>query len=245
MPAEPWYVAAFRDDYRDVYPHRDLAAARAEVAFLEQQGLGGRVLDLCCGFARHTLALLESGLDAFGLDLSADLLRAAKGLDGAGRLAGRLVRADARAVPFADATFDAVVVLFSSFGYFGEAGDREMLSEIARVLQRGGSAFLDLMGPARVRAGLVARTEREAAGRTIEEARRLEDGGRRVVKEVRIHGATGPEKRWREEVRMYERSEIEALADTVGLQVVRAFGSFRGEPYAPPSERLLLSLRRR
>jgi SAM-dependent methyltransferase len=245
MPGEPWYVAAFRDDYRDVYPHRDLAAAREEVRFLEEQGLGGRVLDLCCGFARHTLALLESGVDAFGLDLSAELLGAARKLDGSGRLAGRLVRADARAIPFRDASFDAVVVLFSSFGYFEDAGDRRMLAEIARVLRSGGQAFLDLMDPARVRAGLVARTERTVAGRTIEEVRHLEDGGRRVVKEVRIQDSAGPEKRWRENVRMYERSEIEAVADDVGLSAVRAFGSFRGEPYAPPSERLLLSLRRR
>lgn len=245
MPAEPWYVEAFRADYREVYPHRDLAAAREEVGFLLTQGLGGRVLDLCCGFARHTLALLEAGVNAFGVDLSAELLGAARELDGASRLAGRLVRADARTLPFHAGSFDGVVVLFSSFGYFGDDGDRAMLAEIARVLRGGGRAYLDLMDPERVRAGLVARTERTVAGRVIEELRQLEDGGRRVVKEVRIRERGLAERRWREDVRMYERAEIGMLAEHVGLSIEQAFGSFRGEPYAPRSERLLLSLRRR
>ena len=125
---EPWYEAAFRDDYRLVYAHRDLDAARGEARHLLRAGVSGRVLDLCCGFGRHSLALAEQGLDVFGLDLSMDLLRAAADLpDPARHLGGRLVRGDVSGLPFADAAFDSVVVLFSSFGYFGDDGDREVL----------------------------------------------------------------------------------------------------------------------
>ena len=36
---EPWYVTAFRGGYREVYPHRDLAAARREAAWLVDRGI--------------------------------------------------------------------------------------------------------------------------------------------------------------------------------------------------------------
>src|SRR5438093_502956 len=99
----PWYDAAFEGGYVEVYPHRDLAAARAEVAGLVARGVGsngGRVLDLGCGFGRHVLALRERGLDAFGLDRSLALLRRA-----APSLAGRLARGDSRALPLRAGAF--------------------------------------------------------------------------------------------------------------------------------------------
>ena len=80
MSDDPWYVTAFQADYRAVYPHRDLASAAREVEFLIERGVGGRVLDLCCGFGRHTLALRRAGLDAYGADLSGDLLVQARDL---------------------------------------------------------------------------------------------------------------------------------------------------------------------
>ena len=46
MSETPWFEAAFRADYLAVYAHRDQASAAGEVAFLVEQGLGGRVLDL-------------------------------------------------------------------------------------------------------------------------------------------------------------------------------------------------------
>jgi len=244
--SEPWYEAAFQDDYRRVYAHRDLESARPEAAFLLDQGVRGRVLDLCCGFGRHALLLAEAGLDVVGLDLSLDLLRAARELPGfERRLAGRLVRADMTRVPFADGSFDALVNLFSSFGYLGEAGDAQVLREIARVLRPAGRAALDLMNPARVRAGLVPHSTRAGPGFELEERRRLEQGGRRVVKEVELRADGRAPRRWREDVRLYEQGELAPLLSAAGLAVEREFGDFDGRPCDSGAPRRIVFLRRR
>ena len=245
-PEPRWYEEAFRADYRRVYPHRDLEGARAEVDFLRAQGVGGRVLDLCCGFGRHSLLLREAGVEAFGLDLSEELLVASADLPGWDRqLDGRLVRADMTRIPFAGSVFDGVVNLFSSFGYLGQEGDGRVLAEIARVLRPGGLACLDLMNPERVRATLVAASSRRGEGFELDERRRLEQGGRRVVKEVVLRLDDGAVRRWREDVRLYEPREVERMLVEAGLTPEQAWGDFDGRPAAAAAPRRIVTARRR
>jgi SAM-dependent methyltransferase len=242
--SEPWYAEAFRSDYRRVYAHRDLSSARSEARFLLGRGLSGLVLDLCCGFGRHTLALRELGVEVVGLDLSMELLREARTLENPKQLELRLLRADATALPFQRAIFDGVVNLFSSFGYFGELGDARMLSEIARVLKPGGLAILDLMNPAFVRANLQSESAREGRDFLIRETRALIDGGKRVTKEVELRLAEGGIRRWREDVRLYEVAEMRSLLGGRGLTVEAVQGDFEGRPFTAESTRLLISVRR-
>ncbi|HTF90814.1 MAG TPA: class I SAM-dependent methyltransferase [Planctomycetota bacterium] len=240
---ERWYVEAFRSDYRRVYAHRDVASARDEVGFLIGHGLQGRVLDLCCGFGRHTLAMRERGLDAVGLDLSMELLLEARTLENGSLLDGRLLRGDAAALPFHRGSFDGVVNLFSSFGYFGELGDARMLSEIARVQKPGAIAILDLMNPAFVRANLRSQSSREGQDFLVRETRTLADGGRRVTKEVELRLPESGIRRWREDVRLYEEIEMRSLLAGRGLRVETVHGDFDGRPFGPESPRMVITAR--
>lgn len=239
-PSDPWFLAAFRAEYLQVYAHRDLASARHETAYLLAQGVTGRVLDLCCGFGRHTLALRERGVDAFGIDLSQDLLVHARTLPRANLLRGRMLRGDARHVPIADQVVDAVLLLFSSFGYFDDGGDGEVLAEIKRITRPGARVVLDLMNPARIRSDLVAHSRKLVNGALLEERRSLEDGGRRVVKEVRLVLAGGEERRWREKVRMYDEAEIGELLRGHGFTVLESHGGFDASPFSIGSERQIV-----
>jgi ubiquinone/menaquinone biosynthesis C-methylase UbiE len=241
---DPWYVDAFRGEYLTVYPHRDLVTARVEAQWLMARGVGGRVLDMACGYGRHVLAFREQGVDAYGLDLSMDLLRRARELPTPELVDLRLVRADTRAVPFQRNTFDAVVVLFSSFGYFGEDGDRAMLGEIARVLKMNGVVVLDLMNPARVRASLVPHTRSERDGLLIDEKRIVRDDGKIVEKSVRITEKNGTVRSWRESVRMYDVEEMRMLLAGRGLWLEAVDGGFKDEPLGPDAPRQILRARR-
>lgn len=248
MSVTAWWSEAFSADYVDLYPHRDLASARVEAQFLISAGLRGRVLDLCCGWGRHLIALDEiaraQGLDlrVAGVDYSLDLLRRMRALPEGSHVAQRTVNGDARRAPFQDGAFDGIVSLFSSFGYFGDEGDEELLAGLARMLAPGGTAFLDVMNPQFVRAGLVPESTKSVGESRLVERRSL--AGPFVRKDVELWRAGVHERTWHEEVRMYEFAELQALSAGVGLAIDASWGAFDGSPLGPGSPRQLLRLRR-
>src|SRR5512146_358906 len=97
-PRMTWWESWFGEEYLELYPHRDLDAARREVAFALEK-LPQRptpMLDLCCGAGRHFGVFLEVGISPIGLDYSAPLLELAR----ARTPRFRVVRGDMRSLPF-------------------------------------------------------------------------------------------------------------------------------------------------
>ena len=104
------------------------------------------ILDLCCGQGRHSLELARRGYQSVnGLDRSRYLIRKARSL---AREEGRNVNfreGDARKLPYSPDTFDAVMILGNSFGYFeNQAEDLVLLREASRVLKPSGRVLLDV-----------------------------------------------------------------------------------------------------
>jgi ubiquinone/menaquinone biosynthesis C-methylase UbiE len=103
----------------------------------------GRLLDIACGTGRWTerFAANPRVTDVTALDGAAEMLaQTRERLDAAGRGAS-LVRGDAYALPFADASFDCA---FSGF-FLGHVPPERVgawLVEVRRVLRRGGALLI-------------------------------------------------------------------------------------------------------
>jgi SAM-dependent methyltransferase len=243
MHAAPWYVDAFTEAYLDVYANRDEASAAREARgvlnLLRFDGGQGRLLDLAAGAGRHARAFRLLRVPVVALDLSPQLVRrcAEQGLP--------VVRADMRALPFAEQSFAAVACLFSSFGYFeGDDEHLRVLAEASRVLRPGGGVLLDLMDPQTVKFTLRSQDVQQTEGRTVEVERVLVDGGRRVEKQVRMIRDGSATLSWRESVRLFTLDEIEGLAVRARLRFAGAFGDYDGRPHLPGETRQLVVLRK-
>lgn len=232
-----WFERWFGAEYLAVYPHRDEAEAEQLIELLARHGIGvagQAVLDLACGAGRHACALASRGARVAGYDLSHPLL-----LEARSRHAGALIRGDMRSLALADGSFDAVVNLFTSFGYFADDAEHEqVLREVARVLRAGGRFGFDFLNAPRVRATLVARDERSVGGRTVVQERELTPDGRFVVKN--IHVGEGEGLSFRERVRLLERYEVERMFLGAGLTVRTVMGGYDGSAWSADSERLII-----
>ncbi len=242
--SDEWFRRAFGATYRTVYAHRNQSAADAEVATaMAWLGLrpGARVLDAGCGWGRHLRPMRAAGLEAVGIDLSAELLSVAR--EGLG--AHDLVRCDLRVLPFAP-EFDAVVSFFTSFGYGPtEADDAAILGQYAAVLRPGGALLMDLPNPAQVRAGLVPESTKTEGDMHIHEVRSLTPDGHRVEKNVTTTHPDGRIEQWTESVRLYAPDELRALLGIAGIEVEVVYGGFDGSEWSDDAARCLVIGRRR
>lgn len=97
------------------------------------EGLSGRVLEVCCGGGRLVLEMLKKNIDAYGIDLSPNMVNTAKSkLSEAGFPPERILEADVTHLPYQDGEFD-VVISTGAIGLFKPPMQVKAIQEIARV----------------------------------------------------------------------------------------------------------------
>lgn len=104
---------------------------------------GMAVLDLACGHGRIANRLAERGCRVTGLDATPLFLDRARRDAAARGLDVEYVHGDMRKLPWYD-RFDRVISWFTSYGYFDDEGNREVLRQAAGALKPGGQLLLDL-----------------------------------------------------------------------------------------------------
>lgn len=104
------------------------------------------ILDLACGQGRHTLELARRGFkNIYGLDRSHYLINRAKQISHNEGLVANFKEGDARKLPYSTDSFDIVMILGNSFGYFESIDDDiKILKEVFRVLKPHGRFLIDV-----------------------------------------------------------------------------------------------------
>ena len=181
-------------------------------------------------------ARVDLGGNPIGVDLSLPfLLRARQASSDV-----PLVRADMRALPFRPGSFRAVLLMFTTFGYFpSDEEDLKVLSDIASILEPEGRFVLDYINAGHLREHLVP-TRNAGSCPQVEERRWIDTGGEFLRKESRVAEAGSEEVRvYRERLRLYEPAELDAMLDAARLRVRDRWGTTRAgrssEPLPAPA----------
>ncbi|MDQ1584753.1 MAG: hypothetical protein QOH80_118, partial [Actinomycetota bacterium] len=123
---------------------------------------GRRVLEVGCGAAQCARWLAARGAEPVGIDLSGAMLAAGRRIGRATDLEVPLVQADAQRLPFAAGSFDLACSAYGALPFVADSAG--VMTEVARVLRRGGRWVFSVTHPIRWvfpddagEAGLVAR----------------------------------------------------------------------------------------
>jgi SAM-dependent methyltransferase len=112
-------------------------------AFPLPPGGGRTLLDLGSNWGRWTIAAAGAGYRATGIDRGKKAVRAARRVAEQLGVEAEYVLGDVRALPFPDASFDAVFS-YSVLQHLAKRDVRTVVSEIGRVLRSGGVAWIEM-----------------------------------------------------------------------------------------------------
>lgn len=231
---ESWFDSPW---YPILYSHRDYAEAEAFISKLLEAlapESGARFLDLACGRGRHSIYIHRHGYDVTGLDLSpasiADAnLSATEGL--------RFAVHDMR-LPLA-ATYDFILNLFTSFGYFrSHAENVAVLRNASKSLAPEGIFVLDFFNVHKVLKDMVPFQTVVREGIEFKIEKRFEKGS--IVKTISFVD-NGSAHQFQEQVMGLDLGDFTALFEEAGLVVSQAWGDYNGAAFdADHSPRLIL-----
>ncbi len=246
----PWYKSFFTSDYPELYGfHLRTKQTKRQIRFVRKAldlQAGETVLDLCCGQGRHSIALAKKGLNIIGLDLNRDYLAWAERAAAEAGVEIETIEADMREIPFSE-RFDAVISMFSSFGYLeSDDEDLRVLEAIRQALKPAGRLLLDLPNQEwSLRSDGSEQRHQNSDGSVThwQSELDLETGRNRVT--FSVVGPDGENRNLGSHIiRQYTLAEFIANLREAGLEYVSASGDYEGHPFSPTAERMLITARR-
>ncbi len=202
---------------------------------------GESVLDLACGFGRHSLVFAEHGFDVTAVDLNPDFIEEA---DANTSKAGKTVRficADMREFREPE-SYNNVVLLYNSFGYFKERRDDErVIRNCFDSLLPGGKILISVMGREIVRRNMNSREQRDWWEKDgvvrLEEYTVEEDWSWATIRWTLLEG--NDRQTFEYGLRLYSEEEMIHLLSDAGFVNIQIYGSMKGTPYDEKAHHLV------
>jgi SAM-dependent methyltransferase len=234
------------DDYVYFYSE-NLTDERTETevsALVRLLGLDSpkKILDLACGFGRHTNRLAALGHEMTGVDLTPGFLEIAR-LDAFQReVEVQYQQGDMRTITFEE-EFDCVMLLFSAFGYFSDADNLKVMINIMKALKPGGWFIFDTLNRDVLLKEMRSYFVVEKEGNLMIDRSSFDCiNGRLYNKRIVIRDGVRKDKPLF--TRLYNANEIKALLTQAGLELEHIYGGWEAKEFSSESHRMVVIARK-
>lgn len=244
-----WFEDFFNKDYLTLYSRKGIFStkqAKKETDFVIKVlnlPKNSKILDLACGHGRHTIRLVKKGYKLTGVDLSKTLLNSAKKFAKKEKVEARFIRNDMRKISFKN-EFDAVINLFSSFGYFPQEKENlKVLKVINKSLKPRGKFLLDLLNKDRFFKQLPISKLKKIWWKSRNNYI-LEDisfsKNKKFVNYLTIISPKGKIRNTYAFMRLYSLLEIKNELRKTGFKILKTYGDYQGNKFTLLSPRLII-----
>lgn len=252
-----WWETAFDEKYLKTYV--DIVTPKLttqQILFLRKNlklKRGTKILDLACGYGRHSIALAKHGYHVTGIDASEYFTKRAKKEAERQGVKATFLTGDMRRLSYKN-KFDAVINIFTSFGYFKKESDNNLvLKKISQALKPKGQFLIDLNNTPRVLMRMAQEGKINKKTGLFEDLRKdkLSNGIAVTTKHefsastmrwlmTRTWKEKGKIQSYQTNVRMYTLPEIKHLMEENGFRIKKIWGDFEESPLNSNAHRLII-----
>lgn len=237
---EEWFDSPL---YEKLYANRDEKEAQQLVEFLVDElelNKCSKILDLGCGRGRHSINLNRKGFKVKGIDLSPQAIKTAR--EKVKDMGLKNISFEVRDMrsPL-DETFDAIVNLFTTFGYFeSDTENACVFDSVVKMLKPGGIFVLDYLNAQKVKESYKPSDSGEFHDIKYDIQRYIK--GDSIIKDIEFYGdRVNGERRYSERVKLYQLGWFRDAMEKRGLVIDHIYGDYQGNAFdADSSNRLLL-----
>lgn len=193
-----------------------------------------RILDLACGFGRHSLELARRGFEVVGVDITPEYVAYASERADKEKLNAEFQCADIRELNFQN-EFDVVLNMADgAIGYLeNDTENRKIFEVISAALKPGGQHFMDIMNGDYARTHFPCKQwDSGDKGLTLSQFE-WDDASKTLIygqKDYRFGDVLSkPEFLEGNPIRLYTLNEISSDFAALGMQVKQSFADFSGK----------------
>ena len=240
---EKFYSQTFRDITRF---YKESEAGKQEV-FLEQivpLKPGNKILDLACGFGRHSIILARKGYCVTGYDLSEDYIREAKQEAKKAEVNVDFKQVDMRRLDLSE-EFDVILSLSTSLAFYDEEVNKDIFRRVCKALKNEGKFVFDQGNIFNFADKKITKSEKLSDGREHHYELNF-DAAKCVLsrRSVLEDGQGRQEAGW--DIRYYTLPELRILIKEVGfdIDIIGVYGDYDSSAYSVDSKRLITIMRK-
>jgi SAM-dependent methyltransferase len=248
-PKKPWFQEIFEDELIRTMDNPKRKDVEREANYIEKSlrlDRGSRLLDLCCGTGVHAVELASRGYQVVGVDLSNTMLTLARDHNEKRGTSVSFIQGDMRRLNL-EGVFDGIYCWQTSFGYFDDQQNAEVLERVARALRPGGVFVLDVTNRDFVapRAPTMAWFEKQ--GVVCMDEARFDFFTSRLITKRMVLFDTGRSCEIEMSIRLYTLTELGRLLQKVGFEVLEVSGhrAHRGAYFGAESARIMITAKRK
>lgn len=238
-PKPDWYKKTWSLDIKEM---SWVEETESQVDFLiKTMRLAGseRILDLACGFGRHSIALAERGFRVTGVDITPEYIEDAARTARTRGLSADFICSDIRDIGFSE-KFDVVLNMADgAVGYLeNDVENLKIFDRIAAALKPGGKHFMDVCSRAHAERCFPKRTW-EIGSHSVSlaqfswnpDTKRMLYGGFDIPfgktaqppASIDAHSS----------IRLYDKEELRQIMADRGMALLETFSDYRGTPDSP------------
>lgn len=232
------YLYFYKDILTAERTKREIDFVKAHCNLLENSYL----LDIPCFFGRHTLSLAAEMplINLVAADITFQYLYLAKQTAAEKNLSNvYFVQTDVRKMCFKN-FFNCILCLYTSFGYFTDEENMQILNQYRQCLYRNGVFYLDVINPNKMMEGEIIFANK-GNDKILDINKKAKSKGFWNTKRKYIVGGGNYEFDYK--IRLYTERELYSMLLQAGFSNIDIYGDFDSSAYTDESNRIIIVAR--